>query len=269
MLSTAFADFDSSPLRKPRFEPITPHGIFTLDGADWKTSREQLRNRLSNLRKAIDLGVCEQHIQAFLQHVPPNGQVFDVQRCTSALSLDMQTRFSLGEFVDALSFTQSQENKQFVDDFEVAKERIVRDGFRGPRRHLVPNRAFHQSCSRARSYVMACARREVEGRSSRIEKTKDARVGADFNNNFEELSQFADQAMSILLANDSMSTTLSGLFYCLSQDERIVQKLRASIIDTIGLTPPTWDQLGVLHYVRWVLHEGEEYLINRLASIMH
>ncbi|CAI7574313.1 unnamed protein product [Penicillium viridicatum] len=254
MLSTAFADFDSSPLRKPLFEPITPHGIFTLDGADWKTSREQLRNRLSNLRKVIDLGVCEQHFQAFLRHVPPNGQVFDVQRCTSALSLDMQTRFSLGESVDALSFTQSQEKKQFVDDLDVVKERIVRDGFRGPLRHLAPKRAFYQSCWRARNYVMACARREVEGRSSRIEKTKDARVGADFNN-FEELSQFADQAMSILLANDSMSTTLSGLFYCLSQDERIVQKLRASIIDAIGLTPPTCDQLGMLHYVRWVLHE--------------
>lgn len=77
-----------------------------------------------------------------------------------------------------------------------------------------------------------------EGRSSRIEKIKDARVGADFNN-FEELSQFADQVMSILLVNDSMSTTLSGLFHCLSQDERIVQTLRASIIDAIGLAPPT------------------------------
>ncbi|KAJ5213811.1 hypothetical protein N7449_000980 [Penicillium cf. viridicatum] len=102
---------------------------------------------------------------------------------------------------------------------------------------------------------MACARREVQGRSSRIEKTKDARVGTDFNNSFEELSQFADQAMSILLANNSMSTTLSGLFYCLSQDERIIQKLRASIINAIGLTPLTWDQLEMLHYVRWVLHE--------------
>jgi cytochrome P450 len=116
MLSTAFADFDSSLLREPLFDPITPHGIFTLDGADWKRSRGQLRDRLSNLRKVIDLGVCEQHFQAFLQHVPPNGQDFDVQRCTSALASDMQTRFFLGESVDALDFTQSQEKKQFVED---------------------------------------------------------------------------------------------------------------------------------------------------------
>ncbi|CAG7956485.1 unnamed protein product [Penicillium nalgiovense] len=254
MLSTAFADFDSSPLRKPMFEPITPHGIFTLDGADWKRSREQLRNRLSNLRKVIDLGLCEQHFQAFLRHVPPNGQVFDIQRCTPALALNMQTRFSLGESVDALDFTQSQEKKQFVDDLDVIKERIVRDGFRGPLRHLMPKQAFHRSCCRARKYVMACVRREVERRSSRIEKTKCGCAGNDFNK-FEEISQFADQAMSILLANDSMSTTLSGLFYCLSRDERIVKKFRTSIVDAIGLTPPTWSQLRMLHYVRWVLQE--------------
>lgn len=268
MLSTAFADFDSSPLRKPMFEPITPHGIFTLDGADWKRSREQLRNRLSNLRKVIDLGLCEQHFQAFLRHVPPNGQVFDIQRCTPALALNMQTRFSLGESVDALDFTQSQEKKQFVDDLDVIKERIVRDGFRGPLRHLMPKQAFHRSCCRARKYVMACVRREVERRSSRIEKTKCGCAGNDFNK-FEEISQFADQAMSILLANDSMSTTLSGLFYCLSRDERIVKKFRTSIVDAIGLTPPTWSQLRMLHYVRWVLQEGEVSLNNHLASSMH
>ncbi|KAJ5171038.1 uncharacterized protein N7500_003821 [Penicillium coprophilum] len=266
MLSTAFVDFDSSPLRKPLFEPITPHGIFTLDGTDWKRSRGQIRSRLSNLRNIIDLELCETHFQAFVQHIPPNGQVFDVQHCTSALALDMQTRFSLGESVDALSFTQSPEKKQFVDDIEVVKERIVRDGFRGPLRHLVPKRAFYQSCWRAQNYVMAHAGREIEKRSSSIEKTEDGCAGTDFNKS-EEIALFADQAMSIILANDSMSTTLSGLLYCLSQDERIVKKLRASIIDTIGFTPPTWNQLGTLHYVRWVLQEGEESPSKHSASM--
>ncbi|KAJ5502735.1 hypothetical protein N7463_005609 [Penicillium fimorum] len=261
MLSIAFVDFDSSPLRKPLFESITPHGIFTLDGADWKRSRGQMRNRLSNLRNVVDLDICEQHFQAFVQRIPPNGQVFDVQRCTSALALDMQTRFSLGESVDALGFTQSEEKKQFVEDIEVVKERIVRDGFRGPLRHLMPKRAFNQACWRARKYIMKQARREVE-----TKKRKDERASTDFNKS-EEISLFTDQAMSIVLANDSMSTTLSGLLYCLSKDERIVKKLRKSIFDAIGLTPPTWNQLGMLHYVRWVLQEGEESLINNLASM--
>jgi cytochrome P450 len=114
---------------------------------------------------------------------------------------------------------------------------------------------------------VAHARPEVDSRSS-IEKTKDGHIAVD-SNKAEDISEFADQAMSIVLANDSMSTTLSGLFYCLSQDERIVQKLRASIIDTIGLTPPTWSQLGTLHYVRWVLQEGEQRPITSLPPSMH
>ncbi|GAQ41770.1 hypothetical protein AtubIFM55763_002868 [Aspergillus tubingensis] len=255
LLSTAFVDFDSSPLRRPLFEPITPHGIFTLDGAGWKTSREQLRSRLSNLRKAIDLSLCEQHFQAFLRHVPPDGQSFDIQSCAFGLSLDMQTLFSLGESVDALSPTQSQEKKQFFEDLLLVKNRIVQDGFRGPLRHLVPKQSFLKACKNARGYVMNCVIRGLE-RQGRVDKEVEQWPTLKPQMDIGEVPQLADQALSILLANDSMSTTLSGLFYCLAQNERVVHKLRASIIDAIGLTPPTWGQLGMLHYVRWVLQEA-------------
>ncbi|KAA8643714.1 uncharacterized protein ATNIH1004_010488 [Aspergillus tanneri] len=257
LLSTAFTDFDSSPLRKHLFESITPHGIFTLDSTGWKKSREKLRSQLSNLRQIVDLNLCEQHFQAFLQHVPSNGQEFDIQSCVFALSLDMQTLFSLGESVDALGFSQSQEKKQFLADLLSVKERIVQDGFRGPLRYLYPKQRFIQSCRRARKYVMAHVTREVKTTTC-MNKEDDGRpFRRAFNTETEEISQLADQALSVLLANDSMGTTLSGLFFCLSQDTRVVHKLRKSIIDTIGLTPPIWEQLASLRYVRCVLQEGE------------
>ncbi|KAF9882814.1 hypothetical protein FE257_005121 [Aspergillus nanangensis] len=238
LLSTAFADYDSSPLRKPMFKPITPHGIFTLDGAGWKKSREQLRSRLSNLRRIIELDSCERHFQAFLRHVPAHGRAFDVQSCVFALALDMQTAFSLGESVDALDFSQSHEKKRFLADLIFVKERIVQDGFRGPLRAFYPKRRFIQACQRSRQYVMGCLARSSSG-----------------ENTEKDISDSADQALSILLANDSMSTALSGLFYCLCQDQRVVRKLRANIIETVGLKPPTWGQLGSLRYVRHVIHE--------------
>ncbi|KAJ5518673.1 Cytochrome P450 [Penicillium expansum] len=250
LLSTAFADFDSSPLRKPLFEPITPHGIFTLDGVGWKASRDQLRGRLADLRKIIDLDQCEKHFQAYVKHIPTNGTVFDVQACNFALSLDIQTLFSLGESVDALSFTQSQEKKQFFDDLLYVKNRIVQDGFRGPLRHLFPRGQFLRACKRARNFVLTHATREVQKRRGVGEKI-------DSNMERQEISQFADQALSVLLANDSMSTALSGMFYCLSKNEHVVRKLRGSIVDTIGFARPTLGQLNSLHYVRWVIFEGE------------
>ncbi|PLN81998.1 cytochrome P450 [Aspergillus taichungensis] len=254
LLSAAFADFDSSPLRRPLFQSITPHGIFTLDGADWKKSRGQLYSRLSDLRRVIDLEGCERHFQSFLRHVPPDNQAFDVQSCVFALSLDIQTQLSLGESINALDPCQSAEKKQFQSDLLHVKERIVQDGFRGPLRHLRSDWTFIRSCRRAREYVTTQATREVQQRRHQ-EKAGVHAVRGAINAQAEEISQFTDQALSILLANDSIGTTLSGLFYCLSQDERVVHKLRASIIDTIGLTPPTWNQLGSLGYVRCVLHE--------------
>ncbi|KAL4924527.1 cytochrome P450 [Aspergillus undulatus] len=229
--------FDSSPLRKHMFECVTPHGIFTLDGEAWKVSRDQLRSRLSNPQKIVNLAVCEQLFQSFCKLVPPDGQAFNIQEAVFALSLDVQTSLFLGESVDALSPMQSQGKKQFVHDILLVKNRIVQDGFRGPLRHLFNKRAFLQGCKRMQAFVETCAAKAA-------------------GESMEERRLFTDQVLSILLANDSMGTTLSGLFFCLSQDERVVQKLRQNVFEALGIEPPTWNQLGTLHYVRWSINEA-------------
>jgi hypothetical protein len=109
----------------------------------------------------------------------------------------------------------------------------------------------------AREYVTMYATQLVEQQTSKDEKNDGLPLVSDSIARDKEISQSTDQALSILLANDSMSTTLSGLFFCLAQDERVVKKLRESIISTVGSTAPTWGQLGSLHYVRWIIQEGE------------
>ncbi|KAL4970162.1 cytochrome P450 [Aspergillus stella-maris] len=240
ILFKGLPDFDSSPLRKHMFECVTPHGIFTLDGDKWKRSREELRVRLSNPKKIVDLNICEHLFQSFCSLVPENGQVFNIQDQVFALSLDVQTSLFLGECVDALSLTQASEKKQFVDDIFLVKDRIVSDGFRGPLRHLFSKRAFLQACKRMQEYVDAYAVKAVGAAESAKE---DRRL-------------FTDQVLSILLANDSMGTTLSGLFFALSQDERVVRKLRESVLSTLGMKPPEWKDLATLHYVRWCINEA-------------
>lgn len=254
LLSTGFGDFDSAPLRKPLFEPITPHGIFTLDGADWKKSREKVRTTFSNLRKVVDLDLCERHFQAFLQHVPPNGEMFDIQYHVFALSLDIQSSLSLGESVDGLSLSQSRENKRFTEDLLFVKERIVHDGFRGPLRYIFPRRQFTDYCRRLQNYVRA---RTPDAGRARFTSSRGGPFDQKTGNTAPQ-SELTDQALSILLANDSMGMALSALFFCLAKDQRVLRKLRESILDTVGLTPPTWEKLGALHYVRWTLNEGED-----------
>lgn len=169
--------------------------------------------------------------------------MFDAQECASALVLDIQTMFALGESIDALSLTQSREKRRFQEDLLFAVGKIVQHGFRGPLRYLSSRKTFHQSCERIRNYVSMTL--ESKGRIKSEQKSE------------SEVSQSFNQTMDILLASDTMATTLSGLFYSLARDERVARKLRKSIVDTIGTSPPSWEQLGTLHYVRWVLQEGK------------
>ncbi|KAJ5116808.1 hypothetical protein N7456_001156 [Penicillium angulare] len=255
LLSTGFKDFDISALRKHLFDPITPHGIFTVDGPDWKTNREGLRGRLSNLRQLIDFEFLEEQFQMYLKHVPPHGEKFDVQACNFALFTDLQTFFSLGESSNSLSSTQTVAQRQFVDDLSTIKDCIVRDGFRGPLHHFSSKKEFFRACERAKDYVIERTTQQVRKRRNAVMKigTEDSFEGTES----EEIAVSTDQALSILIANDTMGTTLSAIFFCLSHNGHVTEKLRASIIETIGMEPPTWTQLGSLVYVRWVICEGK------------
>ncbi|KAL4802583.1 cytochrome P450 [Aspergillus unguis] len=237
-MHAGLSDFDSAPLRKHLFEPLMPHNIFTLDGTEWRKSREELRVRLARPRNIVDLDILEGLVQAASKRIPDDGMPCDIQELIFALSLDIQSSLFLGECVDSLSPSQTGEKKQFVQDLLFCKDMISIDGFRGPLRHLFfPSRLrFLMACSRIRRYIDACAARQTTNQTER--------------------RLFNEQVMVILLANDSTGTTLSGLFFELSKNERIVKKLRESILETVGDSPPTWQQLSKLHYVRWTLQEA-------------
>jgi cytochrome P450 len=61
-----------------------------------------------------------------------------------------------------------------------------------------------------------------------------------------------DQLVSILLAGrDTTASTLSFTFYELARHPEVFQKLRAEIIDTVGLDrPPTYNDLKSMKYLQ-------------------
>ncbi|RAL11208.1 cytochrome P450 monooxygenase afumB [Aspergillus homomorphus CBS 101889] len=258
ILSTGFADYDSSKLRGPLFNPITPHGIFTVDGPDWRAMRDQLRTQLSNNRGICDFAMFERQFQILLQHVPSNGQKFDIQASFISLAIDIQSEFALGDSISNLHPSPAPAKKHFAEDLHVIKETIVRDGFRGPLRHLSSKLEFRQSCVRARRFVMGYAEREMAKHSAVKMQTSDQ--GYYFMRGLcdrgADAAQLANQTLSILLANDSIATTLSGIFFLLSQHKWVVSRLRQSILDEIGSDLPTYDQLTKLVYLRYVIQES-------------
>lgn len=76
--------------------------------------------------------------------------------------------------------------------------------------------------------------------------------------NSSNVVELRDGVISILIAGiDSVATLLSTTFWLLAQDERIYQKLRTSVLDTIGQELPSYDQLKSLAYLRYVFNEGQ------------
>ena len=54
----------------------------------------------------------------------------------------------------------------------------------------------------------------------------------------------------------SVASLLSSTFWLLAREQRVVQKLRAEILNAVGNERPTYEQLRSLKYVRDVLKEG-------------
>lgn len=111
VLVTRFVDYDSSTVRVHLFRPITEHGIFAVDGPEWKLARDLYRNQFSHTRSIIDLDVQEQHFQGFLRRVPSAGKPFDLEALFLNLVLDLTTAFALGESLDSLNPSQSDDKR--------------------------------------------------------------------------------------------------------------------------------------------------------------
>lgn len=271
VLVTRFVDFDSSTVRVHLFLPITERGIFTVDGPKWKVARDLYRNVFSRTRSILDLNVQEQHIQSFIRRVPSNGEPFDLQALFLNLTFDLTTAFALGESVDSLSLTQSDEKRHFVESLRYITKIMARDGFLGPVRLLLSRRKFYRGCADVHRYVErvienVLEKKRLQGEDGDQEKQPKGYVLLQaLADNTDEVLELRDGVISVLIAGiDSVASLLSTTFWLLARNERVFQKLRASILDNVGQELPTYDQLKSLTYLRHVLNEGQALPITRL-----
>ena len=264
VLVSRFIDYDSSTVRVHLFLPITEHGIFTVDGPEWKIARNVYRNVFSRTRSIIDLDVQERHFQRFLHRIPPTGEPFDLQALFLKLTLDLTTAFALGESVDSLTPTQSDEKKQMVQSLMYAKKIMARDGFLGPLHLVFGKRDFYRACSNVHRYVerrieSVLEKKRQQGEDGGLEKhLKGFNLLQALTEDTDNVLELRDGVITILIAGiDSVASLLSTTFWLLARDERVFAKLRASVLDSFGQELPTYDQLKGLTYLRHVFNEGQ------------
>jgi cytochrome P450 len=123
-LSLSMTDFGYGPRRNIVY-PLLGDGIFTQEGQAWKRSRELLKPQFARSLYR-DLNVFDAHIDNFIQCVPSNGGVIDLQPLFFRFTLDTTTAFLFGKSVDSLSENCPIDNAAFSEDFNVAQDYLAK-----------------------------------------------------------------------------------------------------------------------------------------------
>ena len=274
VLVTRFPDYDASIVRAHLFRPITEHGIFAVDGPQWRIARDMYRNQFSNTRAVFNLNAQEKGFQAFLKRVEAagKGRPIDLQPLFLNLTLDLTTAFAMGESVDSLSPTQSEEKKRFVASLLFVKKRMARDGFLGPVHVLLRKSDFHTACEEVKRYVERFIPQALEKHRQRQQRQQSEKPDSSLENeetkgynlldglleNSDDLASLRDSVITILIAGiDSVAGLLSTTVWLLARHEDVWQRLRAQTLELVGdQQPPTYEQLRNFSYLRNVLNEG-------------
>jgi cytochrome P450 len=264
ILVSRFVDFEASSVRVHLFKPITEHGIFAVDGQEWKKARDMYRGLFYNTRAVVNLPKLEERFQSLVKHIPAV-EKFDLQKLCLKLTLDMISEFALGESLDTLKpETQSQEKKVLTQSLLYVERIIARDGFLGPVAAFTPKKEFYNSCGNIHRFVEKKIHVGLEKRQRNNAKPAEEQLSVPFNVleglmvNTQDILELRDSATSIIIAGIEAITSLLGTtFFLLSRHARVQEKLRDIILATIGYEAPTFDQLQNLAYLRYVLNESK------------
>lgn len=268
ILVTGFADFDSSAMKGPLFEPITAHGIFNSEGAKWKNLRELFRYQFSNTRAISDLEMYERHVQHLLQRLSASEKSIDLHPIFMDLAADVISSFAIGHSLELLASKTPPEKQNFAADMRLVRDQISRDGYLGPLRYLFNRQPFFTACQNIQQHVDIFAQRVLHSRRSKRLYNHSRRPSASgyffldgLASHTQDSSLLRDNTISVLIAGvDAVASLLSAIFWLLARDPRVYAKLRADILASIGPTDaPTYDQLRSLRYMRCVFKEGPSY----------
>ncbi|KAE8353766.1 cytochrome P450 [Aspergillus coremiiformis] len=265
MLFNQFSDFNSSDIRVHLFRPITAHGIFALDGEEWKVARSLYSDFFSRTRRILDLQLHEAGFQAFRHHISV-GHAIDLGPLFLKLILDVNSAFTMGVCIDTLSPDQSADKKQLADSLIHVKRMIACNGFLGPLHHFLGKKDFYAACANVHAFVEAVISKEM---SSRIQD-KHLHGGGENPNGLvhssllhqvldrtSEVADVRDAVVTILIAGtDSVASLLSTTFFLLARHERVYAKLRRDILEIVGTELPAYEALRKVAYLRHVFNEA-------------
>ncbi|CAF3492236.1 unnamed protein product [Fusarium graminearum] len=254
ILASACEDFDLPEFRTSVIGHVFGQGIFVLSGHTWKHARAVLRQSFRKGNPTPFLETLERNFQAFSKHVPTDGSAFDLQPLFLAFAMDVSTEFLMGHSTNMLSDKADHtREQQFVDDYMICSEEIIQQMQLGPLHRLKFNFAANRAKKRVYEYLDIFIEESLNSprQGSKVSFLTDMMAIAG------DRKGLSDHILHILLASrDTTSSLLSNLFFFLSKNPRIYNKLRYQVLNVAGHEPPTASQLKELTYLKWCVNES-------------
>lgn len=286
ILATQFKEYGLG-FRYGAFKPLLGDGIFTLDGNGWHHSRAMLRPQFTR-QQISHMDIIEIHLSKMLKLIrdnnnwPLNKKTLDLQELFFTLSVDVSTDFLFGESVDFFGGGNPKiaNAKEFNDSFTNAMAFTANRVRAQALYRLFDGRDYRRWCKISKdftdSFVQIALKKHQENIALEEKGIKPQESDRYiFINELVKETQdpiiLRDQSLNILLAGrDTTASILSWVFYSLSQDKRVFNKLRQEILNDFGPGPSlddtpevaasklkniTFESLKRCVYLRYVLNE--------------
>jgi len=258
ILATQFGDYGKGPRFREEWKDFLGLSIFTTDHEQWHNSRQLLRPQFIKDRVS-DLQTFEHHVQILLPMLAGShkGATVRVDDLIYRFTLDAATHFLLGASVDSLQNGEAEFAQAFAEVQRV--QAIIARA--GPIQRFVPKKTFYEALTVLNKFVdkyidkaLALSPEELEKNAKSDDDYTFLHAIATYTRDRQVLR---DQLVAVLLAGrDTTAVTLSWLFYELSRQPKVVQKLRQEIIERVGVDRvPTYDDIKAMRYLNHVVNE--------------
>ena len=272
VLATQFNDF-ALGFRHDHLAPLLGDGIFTLDGAGWKHSRTMLRPQFAR-EQVAHVKSLEPHIQIFAKHIRNAGKdTINIQDLFFKFTVDTATEFLFGTSVhtlyDGLSDvappSEFPGRKEFANSFNQSQSYLGNKAYLQMFHFLVKNKEFSVCNNNVHKFTQYFVQKALKATPEELEKHS-----SDGYTFLYELAKqtkdpqvIQDQILNILLAGrDTTAGTLSFIFFELSRNPRVFEKLKEEIYATFGkgedaaVEEITFESLKKCEYLKYVINEA-------------
>ncbi|KAF9007213.1 CYP63 cytochrome P450 monooxygenase-like protein [Cyathus striatus] len=289
ILATDVGNFVKGEIFRSVMYPVLGTGVFNSDGEMWKFHRSISRPFFSRDRIS-HFNIFDKHVDAVVGHARRRmneGYALDFQDLMSRFTLDSATEFLFGSCVNSLEsslpypenappYLNSQMHNEpaniFAKAFRDAQWVIAvreRCGWAWPLLEITKNKTA-QPMSIINAHIEPIINEALRKKEAAVkeglweEKTIGSSEVADDETLLDHLVRITsdpkvlrDETLNIMIAGrDTTASTLSYVFYFLSQYPSVASRLREEILEKVGIDRrPTYADIREMKYLRAVINE--------------